>query len=211
MPFLILGTVLSTVGSAVLMLLKPDAGAGEWYVRPYHPSIVHDADHVSRIGYQILFGAGVGMSLEQCNVAIQTVLPEEKIPAGTSLSIFARSIGGSLGIAIAQNVFEQKLRKNLAGVLSDVDFATLISASGATDLIPKVQQATGGDDDQVHRVLELYNNALSRTFLVALILSAMTLIGALAVEWKSVKKEKKTKQDSVSAQKETKADEGAVC
>lgn len=173
--------------------------------------IVHDAYPVSRIGYQILFGAGVGMSLEQCNVAIQTVLPEEKIPAGTSLSIFARSIGGSLGIAIAQNVFEQKLRKNLDGVLPDVDFASLISASGATDLIPKVQQATGGNDDQVRRVLELYNNALSQTFLVALILSAMTLIGALAVEWKSVKKEKKAKQDSVSAQKETTADREAVC
>lgn len=118
------------------------------------------------------------MSLEQCNVAIQRVLPEGKIPAGTSLSIFPRSIGGSIGIAIAQNVFEQKLRKNLAGLLPEVDFASVISACGATDLIPKVQQATGGDDGQVRRVLELYNNALSQTFLVALVLSAMTLIGA---------------------------------
>lgn len=37
-PFLILGTILSSVGSAVLMLLKPDAGAGEWYVRPVIPN-----------------------------------------------------------------------------------------------------------------------------------------------------------------------------
>ena len=29
-PFLILGTVLSSIGCALLMLLKPDAGAGEW-------------------------------------------------------------------------------------------------------------------------------------------------------------------------------------
>ena len=169
------------------------------------------ADYESRIGYQILFGAGVGMSLEQCNVAIQTVLPEEKIPAGTSLSIFARSIGGSLGIAIAQNVFEQKLRRNLAGLLPDVDLASVISASGATDLIPKVQEATNGDAGQVRKVLELYNDALSQTFLVALVLSAMTLIGALAVEWKSVKKEKNTHQDKEGPQKEEHVDEEGVC
>ena len=151
------------------------------------------------------------MSLEQCNVAIQTVLSEEKIPAGTSLSIFARSIGGSLGIATAHNVFEQKLRRNLAGLLPDVDFAAVISASGATDLIPKVQQATDADASQVRKVLELYNDALSQTFLVALVLSAMTLIGALAVEWKSVKKEENTQQNRKETQKQEHVDEEGLC
>ena len=37
------------------------------------------------------------------------------------------------------------------------------------------------------------NDAIVQAFLVALILSAMTLPAALAVEWKSVKKEKKEK------------------
>ena len=138
------------------------------------------------------------------------MLPEDKIPAGTSLSLFTRSIGGSIGIAIAQSVFEQKLRKNLAGLLPEIDFASIISASGATDLIPKVQQATGGDEGQVRRFLELYNNALSQAFLVALVLSAMTLIGALAVEWKSVKKEKRGKQNKERVHNDSEASAEAV-
>lgn len=173
-PFLILGSVLMSVGGGLLYTLKTDASTGVW------------------VGYQILFSAGLGMSLEQCNIAIQTVLPREKIPAGTSLIILVRSLGGSIAIAICQTVFEQKLRKNLADILPGADLS-IIGGSGANTLVPNAQAELGGDKAAVQEVLDLYNNALVQAFLVALILGALTLPAALLVEWKSVKKEKREK------------------
>ncbi|KAF2758755.1 putative efflux pump antibiotic resistance protein [Pseudovirgaria hyperparasitica] len=176
-PFLILGSILASIGAGLLMTLKPHAATGEW------------------IGYLILFGAGIGMSMEQCNVAIQTVLPQERIPAGTSLAVFARSFGGSLGAAIGQNVFEKRLNENLANVLPNLD-KSIVSGSGATNLIANVQAISGGDQGLVGQVLELYNNGITQAFLAALILAAMSLLPALLVEWKNVKKEKRAQDDA---------------
>ncbi|KUJ07065.1 MFS general substrate transporter [Mollisia scopiformis] len=159
-PFLILGTVLMSVGAGLLYTLKADVSTGPW------------------IGYQILFGAGIGMTLEQCN-----------IPAGTSLATLVRSLGGSIAVAICQNVFEQKLWTNLVAVLPDLD-VSVIGRSGATALVANARAALGGNSEAVQEVLNLYNDAVVQTFLVALILAALTLPAALLVEWKSVKKEK---------------------
>jgi hypothetical protein len=63
----------------------------------------------ARISYQVIFVAGVGMSLEQCNITIQTVLGDDQIAAGSSLVVFARSLAGSISIAVAQKVFQQDL------------------------------------------------------------------------------------------------------
>jgi hypothetical protein len=173
--FLILGSVLMSVGAGLLYTLKPDASTGVW------------------IGYQILFAAGPGMSLEQCNIAIQTVLSKEKIPAATSLLILVRSLGGSIAIAICQTVFEQRLRKNLADILPGVDIS-VISGSGATTLVANAQAALRGNKVAVEEVLSLYNDAVVQVFLVSLIFGALTFPAGMLVEWKSVKKEKKHKE-----------------
>ena len=173
-PFMILGSFFMTAGAALLYRLKPDASIGSY------------------VGYQILFGSGIGMSLEQCNIAIQTVLPKEQIPAGISLGLLARSLSGSISVAICQNVFEQKLRANLAEILPNADLS-IVSGSGVTTLIANVQATAGGSLIDVQNIIKLYNEAVVQTFLVALILAAATLPAGLLVEWKSVKNEKKQK------------------
>lgn len=164
-----------SVGAGMLYTLKPNSSTEAW------------------IGYQIIMGAGIGMTLEQCNIAIQTVLPEKQVPAGTSLSVLVRSLGGSIAVAICQNVFERKLRSNLEDVLPGVDLS-FIGGSGATTLVQNANAALGDDQGAVNQVLELYNDALVQTFLVALVLAACTFPAGLLVEWKSVKKEKKEKK-----------------
>lgn len=182
-PFLYAGTVFLSIGSGLLSTLKPDASVGAW------------------IGYQILFAAGVGMALEQTNIAAQTVLAEKDIPAGTSLMVFARSLGGALAVGIGQTVFEQRLRGLLVGVpgLDKSVVGTLVSGSGATDLVSKIQAAAGGDQGIVATVIGLYNTALTNSFYVAVAFSALTIIPCLFIEWKSVKKEKKPGKDEEQA------------
>ena len=154
------------------MLLKPDSGIATW------------------IGYQILFPAGIGMSLEQSNLAIQSSLPPHQIPAGISLAIFTRGLGGALAISIAQNVFESNLKSNLHDILPDLD-TKVITGSGATDLISNIRALVGGDEEMVSRIVGLYNGAVVKCFMVALILASLTLPAGLLVEWKSVKRKEK--------------------
>ncbi|KAK4634940.1 MFS-type efflux pump MFS1 [Fulvia fulva] len=183
-PFLYAGTICLSIGSGLLSTLKPDATTGEW------------------IGYQILFAAGVGMALEQTNIAAQTVLDDKDIPAGTSLMVFARSLGGALAVGIGQTVFEQRLRGLLKTELPSLGgdvVNQLVGGSGATDLIAKVQAAAGGDQGIVATVLALYNTALTNSFYVAVAFSALTIVPCLFIEWKSVKKEKKPEKDEEKA------------
>ncbi|KAK5170228.1 uncharacterized protein LTR77_004814 [Saxophila tyrrhenica] len=186
-PFLLLGTICMSVGAGLLMTLTPSSGKGAW------------------IGYQILFGAGIGMSLEQCSIAVQTVLPEHLVASGTSLAVFARSFGGSISIAIAENVFQQELRERLANTVPGLNLE-VISGSGATDLVADVTKATDGNQRIVDEVLREYSGALTQTFLVAVVLSALTGLFALGVEWKSVKKDKKNKKEG---EDDSKADDEA--
>jgi hypothetical protein len=132
------------------------------------------------------------MSLELCQIACQTVLPESKIPSVISLNVFTRSLGGAVSVSIAQNIFLQKLKENLQSVVPELD-TEVISGSGATDLIANVQNATGGNEMIVREVVGLYNAALVKVFLVTVVFAAITFVAALGVEWKSVKKEKKQK------------------
>lgn len=171
-PFLYLGSVCMSVGAGLLMTLKPDSGPAKW------------------IGYQLIFGIGVGVSLEQCNIAVQAVLPKELIASGTSLAVFARSLGGSLSIAVAENVFQQTLKGGLKEILPNLD-PNVISGSGATNLMPAVDKMAGGNAKVVEDVLVQYNAAISKTFLVTVCLAALTILPALGVEWKSVKRDKK--------------------
>lgn len=133
------------------------------------------------------------MSLEQCNIAVQAVLPDDQLPAGASLVIFARSLAGSIGSAIGQNVYQQTLRKQLSGV---VPSRALTGDTGATDLVSSISAQFGQDRVVVEKVLSSVNYSLTRVFMVALILACLTLPAGLVVEWKSVKKEKRKNEDA---------------
>ena len=145
------------------------------------------------------------MSLEQCNIAVQAVLPKDKIPAGTSLTIFARALGGALATPISQNIFERNLKSGLTRVLPHLN-VDMVSGTGATDLISKVQKLAGGDPGIVEKVLEVYNHAVTRTFLVALVLGCLTILPAVGMEWRSVKANKKKDEESNSKEKKSEAE-----
>lgn len=139
------------------------------------------------VGYQALTGLGIGMGQQQPQVAIQAVLPKADIPAGASIVVFVQTLSGAIFIAIGQAVLQNKLIQNLEATnFSDASLnISEIVAAGAT----QVRSLVPAQD--LHLVLVAYNNALTRVFVVAVIMSALTMIGSLAVEWKSVKKAKK--------------------
>ncbi|TWU71389.1 hypothetical protein ED733_002254 [Metarhizium rileyi] len=165
-PFMIASTILMSVGAGMLSTLGVDASPAQW------------------IGYQILFGVGVGLGMQQTMVAIQASLDAADVAIGTAIIIFAQTLGGALFICVAQNVFQNKLVSNVAGAnIQGLNPETVVSV-GATQirtLIPK---------EFLPVVFEAYNGAVTNAFYVSAAMSALSIIGSVAVPWNSVKGKK---------------------
>ncbi|KAJ6608683.1 putative efflux pump antibiotic resistance protein [Mycena sp. CBHHK59/15] len=161
-PFMILSTVLMALGAGLLSTLKVDSGHAHW------------------IGYQIIYGLGVGFGMQQPIIAAQTVLQLTDVPIGTSIIMFTQTLGGALFISVGQNVFTNKLVSGLASQVPGVNPAIVLSA-GATSLKFAVAP------QYLPVVLRVYNTALVSAFYVSIAMSCLSLIGSLVIEWKSVK------------------------
>ncbi|KAI0468776.1 MFS general substrate transporter [Xylaria cf. heliscus] len=163
-PFMIIGTVLAAIGGGLLTTWTPHTNTATW------------------IGYQIIFGIGVGASLQQPLIAVQTVLDIKDVPVGTSVIAFMQTLGGALFVSVGNSVFNNKLAEELVQNVPSVAPKDIIN-TGTTNLhkLPA---------DIVPGVLLSYNNALTTAFIVATALAAIAILGAAFMEWKSVKGKK---------------------
>ncbi|KAL6705698.1 hypothetical protein ACN47E_006487 [Coniothyrium glycines] len=159
----ILASVLAAVGGGLLTTLQVDTSAPKW------------------IGYQILYGAGCGFGLNQPLIAVQTVLPPRQIAEGTAVIIFMQTFGGTIFIAVAQNVFNNKLVSNVLGEGVPIEPAALLSI-GATQLQSLVQP------EYFERLRLAYNTSITQTFYVAVAAAGLSIIGSALIPWDSVKK-----------------------
>ena len=137
-------------------------------------------NHSKWIGYQFLFGFGLGVGMQQPSVAVQTVLPRKDVPSGVSLMFFSQSLGGAICSSIANNLFTNKLAQGLV-TIPGVDVGAVTNV-GATDLRKFVPSGA------LSAVLEVYNDAVVHAFYVGVALSACAILGALPMQWKSIKK-----------------------
>jgi len=165
-PFMILGTIFAAVGGGLLTTWKPDTNTGSW------------------IGLQILFGAGVGLGLQQPLIAVQTVLDISDVPTGTSVIAFMQTLGGALFVSVGNSVFNNELVQQLSKRLPSGVTPEQVIAVGTTHL------RKGLPADILPDVILSYNNALTTAFIVATALAALTVFGSGFIEWKSVKGKK---------------------
>jgi MFS family permease len=155
------------------------------------------SDHSHWIGYQVLYGLGIGCGFQTSNLSAQNVLPRSDVPLGLALMFFMQQLGGSVFLSVAQNIFSSKLVGRLSGV-AGLDPKAIIN-TGATDLRSIVPS------NELSTVLDAYSYALTRVFILTTALSACMILGALAVEWKSIKS--KNGLDSSSKTVEAKLEE----
>jgi hypothetical protein len=118
--------------------------------------------------------------MNQPVMAVQAVLDIKDVPTGTALIMFLQSIGGSVFVSIAQNVFENKLVSGIRHDVPSVDPGIVLRA-GATSLKDAVAPAV------VDAVIFVYNQALVSAFYVATAAACLSVVGTLAIEWKSIK------------------------
>lgn len=158
-PFMIAGTAAMAAGAGLVAArFEVDAPPAAW------------------IGYQLLFGAGVGLGMQQPLMAVQTVLDLRDVPTGTSVVNFLQTLGGALFVSAAQAVFASRLESR------GLDAGAVVLVSGRDG-----ESRDGGGAMDGVGIVEAYNDALAGAFLVAAGLAVTTALGSLAVEWKSVR------------------------
>ena len=162
MPFIYVSSIMMPIGAGMLTTFTLNTPTREW------------------IGYQIILGVGVGCGFQQAIIAAQAVLPLADIPSGTTAVLFFQLLGGALMVSAGQNVFTSRLASGLASI-PGVD-AQLVIANGATNLRRLIP-----DPANYSTALEIYNSGLTRAFRVSLVVACLAVVGAVGMEWKSVK------------------------
>ncbi|KAJ9643854.1 hypothetical protein H2204_001999 [Knufia peltigerae] len=173
--WLYVSTLFASVGAGLITTFTPSTGHPEW------------------IGYQVLFGMGMGFGMQQASLAAQTVLSRRDVATGAALMMFSQTLSGSIFVSVSNNLFDNTLTQRLAGI-PGIEVGT-IAKVGATELRAMVPTQS------LPRVSVAYNAALRTTFYTATALACVGIVGAVLMEWVSVKKDEKRRSSESVAEK----------
>ncbi|KAH8816906.1 major facilitator superfamily domain-containing protein [Xylogone sp. PMI_703] len=157
-PFLLFSSVLSSIGVGLLTTFHVDTSHSAW------------------IGYQVLYGIGIGAGMQVCFVVVQAALPPADIPVAMALVVFAQTLGGAIFVSVSDNIFSNLLIKNLKEIVPSVT-PSIVSSAGATNLKNVI------DPQFLPGVLVAYNHAITQTWYTAVALASVSIIGVAAVDW----------------------------
>ena len=165
-PAMLISPFLCSIGAGLLSTLSPDSGHSAW------------------IGYQVLYGFGIGLGFQNANLPAQNVLPRADVPLGVALMFFMQQLGGAVFLAVGQNIFSSRVVDSLSGV-AGLDTEVIVN-TGATALRTTVPS------DQLDTVISAYSYALTRVFILAAALSSCMILGALLVKWTRIEGKNQT-------------------
>jgi hypothetical protein len=157
-PPAVIGCAVATAGSALFITLEPSTSSSKW------------------LGFEILAAAGFGMALQQGFNAVQSVLDFDDVPIGIAAVTAFQSLGGAVFVVVGNDVLQNELLKH---TIPGIDVEAVIAA-GATQFRSIV------DADLLPALVDAYNAALQKVFIVAIPLAGMALVGACALEWRSM-------------------------
>jgi hypothetical protein len=164
---MLLCPILMAVGEGLLSTLTPATSSARW------------------IAYQFLTGFGLGFGMQTVNLAVQTVFRAEDVSTGIAISFFAQQLGAAVFVSVGQAVLNNVLVARLAAAgvpgFASGDAGVLVTESGATGLLDGVEERF------VPAVVEAYNYACTRVFMVGTGLAGAAFVSALFMQWKSIK------------------------
>ncbi|KAI1261142.1 major facilitator superfamily domain-containing protein [Xylariaceae sp. FL1019] len=158
-PGMILGSVLAIAGSALLTTITLKTPT-------------------SRIvGYELLYGFGVGFGFGQPSYVVQTVLDAADVPIGITLITLLQNLSASIFVAIAQSLFQSELRRRILDLSPDLDISSVFG-SGASDFLSLFPQ------DLQDEARQSYSTSLILVLYISLTLSAASSIPAFTTRWR---------------------------
>ncbi|KAI0405019.1 major facilitator superfamily domain-containing protein [Xylaria palmicola] len=177
----ILGSILAIARSALLVTLNLETSTGRI------------------VGYELLYGFGVGFGFGQPSYVVQTVLDPVDVPIGITLITLLQNLSASIFTAVAQSLFQGELRRRLLELSPNIDISTVLG-SGANDFLtslPPNIQAQARDS---------LSTSIVHTFYISLALSAASFIPAITTRWHSMKNQASEKDFVAEQQQQDQAD-----
>lgn len=161
-PLMLAGTILVSVGAGLLSTLGPSSGLNHY------------------IPFQVIAGLGVGLATQLPVVTTQTFLPEADQAMGLGIVLFFQCLGPATFISVGETVFASFLTSGIAssgitGIEPDI-----VRGSGATELRTLVPA------EDLDVLLGVYSHAVTRNFLVAGIMAAVSVIGVVGIRWERI-------------------------
>ena len=167
-PFMIAGSVFLALGSGLVTTLKVTTTRPAWIV------------------FQMLLGAGGGFGVEQPYLAAMAVLKLEDVPSGVALISFTQTLGSAVSIGLAETVFNTALKAGLE--------AHGVSGGAKNGISSGLPTGDGFVVDGT--LLVVYNEAITSTLYIAVVTGSLAMVGAMGMEWVSVKENKVKAEDS---------------
>lgn len=139
-------------------------------------TISESTSNAMLIGYQILYGAGLGLAFQLPVMAVQAeyAYEPELIPQASSLLTFLQLLGGVIGIAIAGTIFGNQLGAELAnsGLPEEVINGVKQSVTVIFSLQPEARAP----------VVTAYIKAVDYTFILAIPACILTSVSAVLIK-----------------------------
>ena len=183
-PFLVAGSILTSIGAGLLYTLNATMDSAKY------------------IGYQALFGIGVGIALNVPTIANQAMSDTEDVPLVTATILcesFSRekwseltiavfqTMGGAFFVSAAQNIFSNRLVEDVSSRAPSIAPASII-ATGAAEL-QDVFQTT-----DLQAVRQAYLTGLKSTWALGIALAGAAFLISFLPEWTSIRAKAQTRQ-----------------
>ncbi|KAJ9612677.1 hypothetical protein H2204_015018 [Knufia peltigerae] len=157
LPFFYLSSIITSVGVGLISTFQIDTRHPKW------------------IGYQVIFGSGLGLGVQLPITVAQVSCSRGDIAAATSLMVFCQILGGAIFIAVAQTAITQSLQHGLRQALPDLALRLLKNPT-ATQLVSEV------DPELVPVVRRVFNDALRSEWHIAVGMAAGTIVAVLGIQ-----------------------------
>lgn len=155
-------SVLAPIGSGLLTTLDLDTNL---------------AKVLALLGF---IGVAVGLGIGAPHAAVPTVLPIKDVPIGTGIVGFVARLFPAIFISSSATLFQNRLKVEVAQTAPSQNI-TMLTAAGLSDIRTLIGR------DHLRDVLLGYGDAVSQTLYLPVALGALSVVGTVAMEWKSVK------------------------
>ncbi|KAJ2400466.1 hypothetical protein GGI23_002013 [Coemansia sp. RSA 2559] len=160
--FVIVGSAIMVVGTGLMVMFNEDIGKGK------------------QIGYLILMGFGLGLNIQIMMIVTQTAASTEDMAAATTLFLFMRILGASIGIAAMESIFQNYAIPHITDLASaNPQYASVLGASfNDQSLIYK-----GGLPLELqHALVHVYVEGLKRIFIANVPFAAIAFLLTLPLK-----------------------------
>lgn len=175
-PAMVVSTVLTSIGTGLIV---------KWMIG-------HNL-MAEMMVYQAIYGFGCGFGWQAPYLAAQTAVATRDLTQGLVLVSFSFSTAGVVALAIAQQIFSNQLVALLRDIFPGLTTEDVVT-QGATSIISQA------DEDELPQVLDSYNSAIWAVFIMALVLSCVSVVPLLLIKPRSTKEtdsQSETKSDAV--------------